>query len=226
MGKIISVGTETLIQKIDLEFKEFRIGLVKFPLLFKTGSNDTAVHATGVSYLLGLGLEFGLSSIAEYPITLHSDDHWRSFGKIFPDSVWFHPQTNQPWVIFEFERFEKGDELKIQEKAKNLALSYYQSKQSVEICILIYWLRSGYAPNSISPIMSIFSNGFMANHITVPPPQCRFLVYKFVFCQANQLQQTVNRKRIVETQQPYKITSESNNSLVIFSTSKVVGEKV
>lgn len=215
---------ETLLQKLDLEFKEFRFGTTKFPLLFSKGLDNSAVHATGVSYLLALGIEFGLSAIAEYPITVHADDHWKTLGKIMPDAVWFHPQTDQPWVAFEFERFETGDELKIKNKAKNLALSYYQSKQSIEACVLIYWLRSGFAPKAIDPITNIFLRGFLANQMTIPPPQCRFLAYKFVLSQTIQLQQSPNARRVGEVRDLYQTSSESNGNLVMSSASRVVGE--
>jgi len=214
----------TLLQQLDLEFREFRFGAAKFPLLFGKGLDNSAVHAAGVSYLLALGIEFRLSSIAEYPITIHADDRWKSFGKIMPDAVWFHPQTNQPWIAFEFERFEKGDELKIKDKAKNLALSYYQSNQSIEACVLIYWLRTGFAPNTIDPVTNIFSKGFSANQITIPPPQCRFLAYKFVLCQTNQIQQPFNARWVGEVRGLYQTASESNGNLVVSSASRVVGE--
>lgn len=215
---------ETLLQQLDLEFREFRFGIAKFPLLFSKGLDNSAVHAASVSYLLALGVDFGLSSIAEYPITVHADDHWKSFGKIMPDTVWFHPQTDQPWVAFEFERFEPGDELKIKDKAKNLALSYYQSRQSIEACVLIYWLRSGFAPKDLDPITNIFAKGFSANQVTIPPPQCRFLAYKFVLSQSNQLQQSPNAKWIGEARGSYQTASESNGNLVVSSASRVVGE--
>ena len=215
---------ETLLQQLDLEFREFRFGAVKFPLLFGKGLDNSAVHAAGVSYLLALGIEFGLSSIAGYPITVHADDHWKTLGKIMPDAVWFHPQTNQPWVAFEFERFETGDELKIKDKAKNLALSYYQSKQSIEACVLIYWLRSGFAPKAIDPITNIFIKGFLANQMTIPPPQCRFLAYKFVLSQTNQLQQPPNARWVGEVRGLYQNGSESIGNLVVSSASRVVGE--
>jgi hypothetical protein len=215
---------ETLQQQLDLEFREFKFGAANFPLLFGKGLDNSAVHAAGVSYLLALGIEYGLSSIAEYPITVHADNHWKAFGKIMPDAVWFHPHSNQPWIAFEFERFEKGDELKIKEKAKNLALSYYQSKQSIEVCVLIYWLRSGFAPNTIDPIINIFSKVFVANQITIPPPQCRFLAYKFVLCQVTQLQPPANEGWIGEVRGCYQTSSDSNGNLVVSSASRVVGE--
>lgn len=223
MGTVNSMDLDTLIEQINLEFREFHFGNTKFPLLFSKGLDNSSIHAAGVSYLLALGIEFGLSSIAEYPITIHADNHWKTFGKIIPDVVWFHPNTHQPWIVFEFERFEKGDELKIEEKAKNLALSYYQSKQSIEVCVLIYWLRSGFAPKTINPITTIFSNGFSKNRFTIPPPKCRFLVYKFILRQTDQIPQSSNANKIGEAQGIYHTDWENNGNLVVSSVSKVLG---
>lgn len=219
-----SMDLETLLQQLDLEFREFRFGTAKFPLLFGKGLDNSAVHAAGVSYLLALGIEFGLSSIAEYPITVHADEHWKTLGKIMPDAVWFHPQTHQPWVAFEFERFEPGDELKIKDKTKNLVLSYYQSRQNIEACVLIYWLRSGFAPKDLDPVTNIFSRGFLADQMTIPPPQCRFLAYKFVLSQTNQLQRSPNTRWVSEVRGLYQTASESSGNLVVSSAARVVGE--
>lgn len=171
---------EDITQFIESEFNTFGIGSAKFPSLFFTGVPDSAVHPAGVSYLLGIGLEMGVSVISEYPITLHSSENLKNFGRIFPDTVWFHPKSLEPWLAFEFERFEKGDENKIRHKVENLVLSYYQSGESIELCVFIYWLRTSLAPRSVTPIFNTISNGFTRNGHKIPPPRCKFLVYKFV----------------------------------------------
>jgi hypothetical protein len=179
---------------LDLEFKELSFCQKKFPIFFNSTITDPVIHSAGVSYLLSLGLELKLSAISEYPITIHAKDEWKNFGRIFPDSVWFNPSTNLPWVTIEFERFEKGDEEKITTKVKNLILSYYQSKESIDLIILMYWLRSNNAPKSIEPLIKVFSEGFNQNGKKIPPPKCKFLIYKFVFCESKEKSNSLNIK--------------------------------
>lgn len=207
-------------QRLDQEFSDFSFGKAMFPLLFQTGLDDAAVHSAGISYLLALGIELGVPAIAEYPISVHADEHWKQFGKLLPNSIWFYPQTQQPWIAFEFERFERGDELKIQDKARNLVLSYYQSHQTIEMCVLIYWLRSGLAPHSIDPVIRIFEQGFLLNNTQIPAPQCQLLLYKFVFCQAKS---SVSDKywQVNEPGATYSTIGEGAARLSICSATKV-----
>ena len=125
-------------------------------------------------------MECGLPAIAEYPVSIHSTDPWKQLGRVLPDSIWFHPTTHQPWLAFEFERFERGDENKIRGKVENLILSYHQSQKTIDLCVFIYWLRSSLAPRSIAPIFNTISKGFQKQGHKVPPPGCKFLVYKMV----------------------------------------------
>lgn len=207
-------------QRLDQEFSSFDFGRAKFPLLFQTGIDDSAVHSAGVSYLLALGIELGLSAIAEYPLIVHADERWKKTSKVMPDSVWFHPQKKQPWIAFEFERFEKGDELKIQDKVQNLALSYHQSRETVELCVLIYWLRSGIAPRAIDPLRKIFEQGFSVNGLVVQAPKCSLSLYKFVFCQASSTNGAENLK-IKDERGPYIVNGEGAGKLSICSATKV-----
>ncbi len=167
---------------LNAEFSSFQIGRKRYPSLFETGLPDAAIHSAGVSYLLSLAMEWGIQAIAEYPITVHANGTWRETRRIFPDSVWFHPDTKSPWLIFEFERFERGDEAKVQQKAQNLVLSYYQGGQTIELCVLLYWLRTGLAPSSVEPLFQPFRKGFESGRVRVLPPKCGFWAYKCVVC--------------------------------------------
>jgi len=207
-------------QRLDQEFSSFAFGRAKFPLLFQTGIYDSTVHSAGVSYLLALGIEIGLSAIAEYPVIVHADEQWKKTSKVMPDSVWFHPQTRQPWIAFEFERFEKGDELKIQDKVQNLALSYYQSCEKIELCVLIYWLRSGIAPRAIDPLRKIFEQGFSTKGLIVTAPKCALSLYKFVFCQASSSCGNEN-KQIKDERGLYLVNGEGASKLSICNATKV-----
>ncbi len=213
-----SVNIDTIIQKIDSEFSDFRIGQDDFSILFQDGVLNGAVHAAGVSYLLNLGIRLGLPAIAEYPITLHSPESWKMIGRIFPDCVWFHPQDKTPWIALEFERFEKGDENKINRKAQNLALSYHQSDRSIALCVFIYWLRSGLAPQTLAPLFQTFADGFYRNGVQAPPPGCKFLIYKIVMGQPQ-----IRGKKIMERITPYPNTNESSDTLIIKEIRKIGG---
>ena len=203
---------------IEDEFNNFGIGSAKFPSLFITGVADAAVHSAGVSYLLAIGLEMGLSAISEYPITLHSSDKWKRIRRVFPDSVWFHPETLQPWSAFEFERFERGDENKVRRKVENLVLSYHQSEENINLCVLIYWLRSGLAPRSMTPIFNTISNGFTSKDQKVPPPRCKFLIYKFVMTESGKSSPDQN-KVIKELQGKYK--NQIKSKLIVQESRKI-----
>ncbi len=208
-------------QYLDAEFAGFAYGASKFPNLFRTGVADAAVHAAGVSYVLSLGLDYGLPAIAEYPITVHAEPRWKRLGRIFPDSVWFHPQTLLPWVCCEFERFERGDENKIREKVENLALSFYQAGGHVELCVFLYWLRSGLAPRTIDPLRAIFRSGFRRSGIKVDPPTCRLLVYKLVFCEAKAHQATSRGQPIMEPSGGYGEAAAEPHHLVLREARKM-----
>jgi hypothetical protein len=179
VARIMQIGEAE--QFLEKEFDDFAIGYQHFPSLFQLGVADSAVHSSGVSYLLSLGLECGIPAIAEYPVSIHAIDPWKQLGRVRPDSIWFHPKTHQPWLAFEFERFERGDENKIRGKVENLILSYHQSQKTIELCVFIYWLRSSLAPRSIAPIFNTISKGFQKQGQKVPPPGCKFFVYKMVF---------------------------------------------
>jgi len=207
-------------QRLDQEFSNFAFGRARFPLLFQTGIDDSAVHSAGVSYLLALGIEFGLPAIAEYPVIIHADNHWKKTSKVMPDSVWFHPQTQQPWIAFEFERFEKGDELKIEDKVRNLALGCHQSRGTIELCVLIYWLRSGIAPRAIEPLQKVFEQGFSTDGVVVPAPKCGLSLYKFVFCQTSSGASNGNLQ-VKDEQGAYFVNRESAGRLSICSATKV-----
>ena len=85
-------------QFLKTEFSTFEIGRKKFPQLFQGGLSNSAVHSSGISYLLGIGLDFGLPVIAEYPIYIHADQRWKNMGRIIPDSIWLHPKSLLPRV--------------------------------------------------------------------------------------------------------------------------------
>ena len=209
-----------LTQRLSQEFSDFSFGKSRFPMLFQSGLQDSAVHSAGVSYLLALGIEFGLPAIAEYPMIVNANEYWKRSPRVMPDSVWFHPQTFQPWISIEFERFENGDELKIQEKTRNLAISYYQSSQTLELCVLVYWLRSGIAPRSVDPLVDIFKRGFKLDNSPVPAPKCPLFLYKFVFCQ-NKAETPKINWNITAPPEVYETNSKKPSLIFVCSATKI-----
>lgn len=221
MGKL-EVNLADLKKDLDQEFSGFSFGKTNFPLLFQSGLNDAAIHSAGISYLLTLGIKLGLPAIAEYPVIVHADNSWKDTPKVMPDSIWFHPLTHQPWIAFEFERFEKGDEVKITNKVKNLALSFHQSNQSIELCVLVFWLRSGIAPRSIDPLIRIFEQGFFINNKHIAAPKCSFVLYKFIFCKSNmERAESSLQVQLKEEQGSYSKNGESNSPLLLFNSAKM-----
>lgn len=205
---------------LDQEFQTFEVGQRKFPALFQAGLADAAVHAAGLGYLLALGLEWGLPAIPEYPITVHAPSQWKSIGRIFPDSVWFHPDTLAPWIAFEFERFERGDENKIREKVENLAISYYQSGENIQLCIFIYWLRSSLAPTTVAPLFKVFNQGFERQRVKILPPRCQLLVYKVVMRQA--VNDTAGQQTLIqELPVAYRTANEYQELLILQEIRKI-----
>ncbi len=63
MGKL-GMNLSDLKKKLDQEFSGFSFGRTNFPLLFQSGLDDSAIHSAGISYLLTLGIEFGLPAVA------------------------------------------------------------------------------------------------------------------------------------------------------------------
>jgi len=178
---------KNIIKKIDSEFTSHEFGKRKFPHLFVRGIENAAVHSAGVSYINALGIENSIPSIAEYPISVHSPPAWKSIGRVYPDSIWFHPKTGQPWIAFEFERFERGDENKIREKVENLAISCHQSNETIKLAVFVYWLRSSRAPKSITALFDVFKSGCVRHGITILPPACKLMIFKFVMCESPNL---------------------------------------
>jgi hypothetical protein len=206
---------------LDDEFQKFEIGREKSPILFHTGIADAAVHAAGLGYLLSLGLERGLPVIPEYPISVHAPAEWKQVGRVYPDSVWFHPETYQPWIAFEFERFERGDENKIRDKVENLAIAYHQSGGMIELCVFIYWLRSSLAPRTVGPLFRAFSKGFSRQRVKIPTPSCKLLVYKMVMCQAEEA--TLAERQVLVKELPirYQAAGQNQELLVLQEIRKI-----
>jgi hypothetical protein len=68
----------------------------------------------------------------------------------------------------EFERFELRDETKLRQKLENLAIASLSSV-SLQLCVLIYWVRTGAAPRSMSSVVNSYVTGFRRSGNPIPP---------------------------------------------------------
>ena len=88
-----------------------------FPMLLQSGIPDRGVtiHSHFLTYLSSCGQKTGYSAITECPVSIN--ESFQGIGEIRADSVWFDKSDLTPRVVFEFERFEKGDEKKLKQAA-------------------------------------------------------------------------------------------------------------
>lgn len=159
----------------------------QFPMLTRHGipDADLTIHSHFLSYLAALAQPLGYSGIVECPLPIRSDDRWAALGEVRPDVVWFDKTNNAPIVAFEFERFERGDEVKLQTKIENLCIAYLRSGQRLQMATLIYWVRSGVAPRVLREVLGHCRAGFMRNGLHVPAARCPLRIFKCAWRTAN-----------------------------------------
>ena len=115
-----------------------------FPMLLTSGIPDLGltIHSHFLTFLVGVGQALDYAAVAECPIWWGRDI---GLGEVRADSVWFEKTGAVAALAFEFERFERGDEGKLRNKVENLAIAS-ASTPSLQLSVLIYWVRSGSAP--------------------------------------------------------------------------------
>jgi hypothetical protein len=95
----------------------------------------------GISYLTLLGDRLGYVSVTEVPAPCTGKYAYVG-NDIRSDAVWFNRLTKEPSAITEFERYSgKEDNLKLENKAKNLLLAYHRWSVKAELLILAYWTK-------------------------------------------------------------------------------------
>ncbi len=158
-----------------------------FPMLTRNGiaDADLTIHSHFLSYLVALAQPLGYSGILECPLLLESGDRWAALGDVRPDVVWFDKIDNMPIAAFEFERFERGDEVKLQTKIENLNIAYLRSGQRLKMAILVYWVRSGVAPRALRQGIDSNNAGFMRNGQHVPVTDCPLHIFKCAWRSTN-----------------------------------------
>lgn len=150
-----------------------------FPMLVRGGVADlgVTVHSHFLTYLATIGQNLGFAAVAECPLILAPEQG--DLGDIRADSVWFNHQNLQPVAVFEFERFEKGDEPKLRQKVENLAMASLASP-SLEMASLVYWVLSGSAPQSMESVVAPYRDGFRRRGHHVPGSRAPLMIIKCV----------------------------------------------
>ncbi len=83
-------------------------------------------------------------------------------NEIRSDAVWFDRITQAPIAITEFERYSgKEDNLKLEDKVKNLLLAHHRWSVKAELLILAYWIKKLTSPPQNSKLQQIIHQGFV-----------------------------------------------------------------
>lgn len=149
-----------------------------FPMLLTGGIPDLGltVHSHFLTFLAGVGQALDYAAVAECPIWWGRDI---GLGEVRADSVWFERTGTIAALAFEFERFERGDEGKLRGKVENLAI-VSASTPSLKLAVLVYWVRSGSAPQSIDGVIATYRDGFRRKGVDVAPARTPLMIVKCV----------------------------------------------
>jgi hypothetical protein len=151
-----------------------------FPMLVGSGVADVSltVHSHFLTYLATVGQSMGFPAIAECPV-VWDGTRLAKLGDVRADSIWFSSESMDPKVAMEFERFEKGDEAKLRGKVENLAIAGLAAP-SLELAVLIYWVRSGSNPRSMDSVVANYRDGFRRRGVNVPASSVPLMIVKCV----------------------------------------------
>jgi hypothetical protein len=149
------------------------------PMLLASGVPDVGVtiHSHFLTFLATVGQSLSFAAVSDCPI-LWAPESIKP-GDVRADSVWFDPVSHQAVVAVEFERFERGDETKLQWKIQNLSIAS-TALPMLRLAVLIYWVRSGSTPRSMDSIVSSYREGFRRNGHDVRPATCPLMIVKCV----------------------------------------------
>jgi hypothetical protein len=149
------------------------------PMLLTCGVADVGVtvHSHFLTFLATVGQSLDFAAVSDCPILWAPESAKPS--DVRADSVWFDPLSYEAVVAAEFERFERGDETKLQWKIQNLAIAS-TALHSLRLAVLIYWVRSGSTPRSMDSIVSSYREGFSRNGYDVRPATCPLMIVKCV----------------------------------------------
>lgn len=149
------------------------------PMLLACGVPDVGVtiHSHFLTFLVTVGQSLEFAAVADCPV-LWAPESARP-GDVRADSIWFDPRSYEAVVAAEFERFERGDETKLQWKIQNLAIAS-SALRTLRLAVLVYWVRSGSTPRSMDSVVTSYRDGFRRNGHDVPPATCPLMIVKCV----------------------------------------------
>ena len=132
------------------------------PIWTNWGVEDRGVliHSLGVTYLTLLGNCLGYVSVTEVPAPCAGEYAYVG-NEIRSDAVWFDSLTQAPIAISEFERYSGiEDNLKLENKVKNLLLAHHRWSAKAELLILAYWTKKLISCPQSSKLQKIIQQGF------------------------------------------------------------------
>ena len=148
--------------KIEDVIQDLEIARQLLPIWTDWGVLDegVSIHSLGVSYLTHLGQYLGYASIAEFPVSRQGD--YANIGHdVRPDSIWFDRQTQQPFLIAEFERYGGiDDQAKLESKVANLLLAHHCLGETAQFLVLAYWTQGLASLPDHARFYQILQHGF------------------------------------------------------------------
>jgi hypothetical protein len=167
-------------QALHEEFRTLTFLRDTFPMLTDWAVRDESVliHSLGCNYLAALGRHLGFWAINECPLRVSDSKTIR------PDAVWWHRPERQVMFLAEFERYELGQDVKLEAKAKNLLETYTTVVPRPVLVLLLTWLYAGTDLKGARTAGAVAYNGFQAAGnawIRGMNPEHRFMHYFAVF---------------------------------------------
>jgi hypothetical protein len=143
-------------QALDDEFRSLSFLRDSFPMLTDWAVKDESVliHSLGCNYLAALGRHLGFWAINECPFRVSGGNTIR------PDAVWWNKDDRQVMLLAEFERYQAGQDAKLQAKAKNLVETYASITPKPVVALLLTWVFTGTDLKGARSAGSVAYNGF------------------------------------------------------------------
>ncbi len=148
--------------KIIAQISNLETAKELLPIWTDWGVEDRGVliHSLGVTYLSLLGNCLGYVSVTELPAPCAGEYAYVG-NDIRSDTVWFDSLTQAPFAITEFERYSgKEDNLKLENKVKNLLLAHHRWLAKAELLILAYWTKRLISCPQSLKLQKIIKQGF------------------------------------------------------------------
>jgi len=165
---------------LEEEFRTLAFLRDTFPMLTDWAVRDESVliHSLGCNYLAALGRHLGFWAINECPIKVDQNKTIR------PDAVWWHRPDRQILFLAEFERYEVGQNTKLEAKAKNLVETYAAIAPKPVVALLLTWILAGTDLKGARTASTVAYQGFQrsaGSWISGMNGEHRFLHYFAVF---------------------------------------------